>query len=173
MLSENNYEIIKKFAWILFFVLLVFSLANLALSISKNIFQRTLPFSIENGIVVQTTNDTLEVFFENKIITKIDTSVIDRSPIEVGQTVESDNSGLSDRIIFSSQGIGINVDLDNPYEQVYKDSIEIVLKDTLTGLIEKQFVQVDSKLNKLGILGFAGNIALIIFAFFNSFLLLK
>jgi len=173
MLSENNYVFIKKCAWILFFVLLVFSLANLALSISKNIFLKTLPFSIENGIVVQTTNDTLEVFFENKIITKIDTSVIDTSPIEVEQTVENDNSGLSDRIMLSSQGIGINVDLDDQYEQVYKDSIEIVLKDTLTGLIEKQFVQVDSKLNKLGILGFAGNIALIIFAFFNSFLLLK
>ncbi|MCK4979375.1 MAG: hypothetical protein KAS62_03215, partial [Candidatus Delongbacteria bacterium] len=51
--------------------------------------------------------------------------------------------------------------------------IEIVLKDTLTDVSERRFIKADSALNRMGILNIAGNFALMIFAFFNAFLLLK
>jgi len=173
MLSENVYNILKKSAWILFTVLIILCIFDLALKISNNLFIRTLPFNHENGRIAQVTNDSLLNIFNNKVITKIDTAIIDTSPIEIEQNDVEDNSNLGDRIIFSNESVGINIDLDNQYGRVYKDSVEIVFKDTLTGIIEKRFVQTDSKLNQLGIWGFAGIAALILFTFFNSYLLLK
>jgi len=175
MLSENIYEILKKSAWILFFVLLILCIANLILSVSTNLFNKTLPFQIENGIVVQTTNDSLDVLFENKIITKVDTHRIVHSTTEPEEaTEEEDENDLTRRFVFGSDlRHGIQIAYDEDFESINIDSVEVVFIDTLTNLINKQFIKVDSQINKFGILGFSGSIALIIFAFFNSFLLLK
>ncbi len=174
MLSENIYEILKKCAWILFFILLILSIANLVLTISENLYHKTLPFRVENGIVVQTTNDSLDTFFKNKVITKIDTLIIKHSITEIEAITEEEENDLTRRFVFGSElNHGIQIAYNEDFERVSKDSVEVVFIDTLTNIIEKQFIEVDSQLNKFGFLGFAGNIALIIFAFFNSFLLLK
>ncbi|MDP8204959.1 MAG: hypothetical protein P9L95_10555 [Candidatus Tenebribacter mawsonii] len=174
MLSENIYEILKKCAWILFFVLLILSIANLVLSISENFFHKTLPLKIDNGIVVQASNDSLVTFFNNKIITKVDTQRIEHSTAVLEEKPEEEENDLTRRFILGSElNHGIQVSYNEDFERVSIDSVEIVFVDTLTNIIGKQFIKVDKKIDKLGILGFAGNFALIIFAFFNAFLLLK
>ncbi|MCK5052184.1 MAG: hypothetical protein KAS53_10720 [Candidatus Cloacimonetes bacterium] len=174
MLSDSIYIILKKCAWVLFFVLLVLSLANLVLAISENVIEKSLPFKHESGVVTKTTDDALDEIFKNKIITKIDTLEISPSIIETGNTEEDDESVIEQRFIFRSEAShGIQFSYTPDFQLVNKDSVEIVLKDTLTGISESRFIQTNSKYNKWGILNLAGNLALIIFAFFNSFLLLK
>jgi len=171
MLPDNVYKILKKCAWILFFVLLALSLANLVLEISEGAIEKTLPFKQENGVVLETTADYLLDIFENKIITKIDTFEIKPNAIETADEIES---GTSNLVLFGSEAHrGIQINFDSDYEKVDVDSIEIVLKDTLTDVSERRFIKADSALNKMGILNIAGNFALMIFAFFNAFLLLK
>ncbi len=170
MLSDSTYKILKKCAWILFFVLLVLSLANMILSLTGNLFQKTLPFKHVNGKVTETTDETLNEIFNNKIITKIDTLGISLTT-EEAEDVESETSNL---VLFQTESNrGIHIDFDSDFERVDKDSVEIVLKDTLTDISESRFVQTNSEYNKMGILSISGNFALLIFAFFNSFLLLK
>ena len=168
---DSIYKILKKCAWILFFVLLVLSLANMILSLTGNLFQKTLPFKQENGVVTETTIDSLMEIFENKIITKIDTFKIKSYIAETENETDSDTSNL---VLFGSEAHrGINIDFDSDFERVDKDSVEIVMRDTLTDVSEHIFINTDSELNKMGILSISGNFALLIFAFFNSFLLLK
>ena len=170
MILDNNYEILKKCAWTLFAILLVLSLANLILAISENSIDRTLPFQYLNGKVTKTTDDNLQEVFKNKIITKIDTVKIN----SVTTKSESNELETGPIILFrteSNPGININFDLD--YEIINKDSVQIVLLDTLTNAYEQRYVKTDSHMNKMGILNSLGNFALIIFAFFNAFLLLK
>ena len=170
ILSDSTYEILKKCAWILFFVLLVLSLANMILSLTGNLFQKTLPFRHVNGKVTEISDETLNELFNNKIITKIDTFEISLT-IEEAEDVESETSNL---VLFETESNrGLHIDFDSDFERVDKDSVEIVLKDTLTDISESRFVQTNSEYNKMGILSISGNFALLIFAFFNSFLLLK
>ena len=171
MLPDNVYKILKKCAWILFFVLLALSLANLVLEISEGAIEKTLPFKQETGVVLETTDDYLLDIFENKIITKIDTFEINPNVVETADEIES---GTNNLVLFGSEAHrGIQINFDSDYEKVDVDSIEIVLKDTLTDVSERRFIKADSALNKMGILNIAGNFALMIFAFFNAFLLLK
>ncbi len=173
MLLENNYKILKKCAWILFFVLLILSLANLALAISEKLIEKTLPFTFENGIVTETKDDALNEIFKNKIITKIDTVIIHPNVIEA-KNAENDKSETRNLVLFRTESNrGIHIDFDSDFERIDKDSVEIVLRDTLSDISEQRFVKAVSKLNKWGLLSILGNVALIIFAFFNSFLLLK
>jgi len=250
MISDNNYKILKKCAWILFFILLALSLADLILEISEDAMMKTLPFKQENGLVIETTDDSLLNIFENKIITKIDTFEIKPSSSETedgtesgtgnldlfrsessisladlilaisedatmktlpfkqenglvvettddsllntfenkiitkidtfeikpssAETEDGTESGTGNLDLFrseSSRGIQINVNSD--YQKVDGDSVEVVLKDTLTDVSEHRYIKTDSELNRIGIISIAGNLALMVFAFFNAFLLLK
>ncbi|MDP8202637.1 MAG: hypothetical protein P9M11_10935, partial [Candidatus Tenebribacter burtonii] len=239
MLSDNLYKILKKCAWILFFILLALSLADLILEISEDAMMKTLPFKQENGLVIETTDDSLLNIFENKIITKIDTFEIKPSSAETedgtesgtgnldlfrsessmsltdlvleisedatmktlpvkqenglvvettddsllntfeikpssAETEDETESGTGNLDLFrseSSRGIQINVNSD--YQKVDGDSVEVVLKDTLTDVSEHRYIKTDSELNRIGIISIAGNLALMVFAFFNAFLLLK
>ncbi len=170
MLSDSIYEILKKCAWILFFVLLALSLANMVLFLTGNIFQKTLPFKHVNGKMTETTDETLNELFKNKLITKIDTLVISPTSTET----EDDESETSNLILFETESNrGIHINFDSGFQPIEKDSVEIVLKDTLTEITEHRYIKADTELNKMGILNIAGNFALILFAFFNSLLLLK
>jgi len=174
MLSESIYKILKKCAWILFFVLLVLCLANIILSLTGNLFQKTLPFKHVNGKVTEITDEALNELFKNKKITKIDTVVISQSAIEAENSEENDESETSNLVLFRTESNhGIQINFDSDFERVDKDSVEIVLKDTLTNIIEHKYLKTDSELDKMEILNIAGNFALLIFAFFNSFILLK
>ncbi len=174
MFPDNVYKILKKCAWVLFFVLLAVSLANLVLVISESLFEKSLPFKHDNGVVTQTTDDTLDDIFKNKIITKIDTLEIGSSVIETENIEEDDESVIGRTFVFGSDARqGIQIAYTPDFQRVDKDSIEIVLKDTLTDISEQRFVKAVSKLNKWGLFSILGNVALIIFTFFNSFLLLK
>ena len=169
-MSDSIYKILKKCAWILFFILLALSLGNLVLAISENVIEKSLPFKHVDGKVTETTNEILNELFKNKIITKIDTLVISPTTTET----EDDDTETSNLVLFKTESNrGIHIDFDSGFEQIKKDSVEIVLKDTLTSVIEHRFIKTDSGLNKMGILNLAGNFVLLIFAFFNSFLLLK
>ena len=175
MLPDKNYNILKKCAWVLFFVLFFVSIANLILVFSENLFEKKLPFKHENGIVTEIRDDTFNETFINKIIIKIDTLEIE--PVVIGidnieETEEEDNS-ITRNLVFQSDGIGLNLDLDTDFVNIEKDSVEIVLKDTLTDVVEHRFVKPVTELNKFGLLRVAGIFALFIFTFFNSFLLLK
>jgi len=173
MLSDNIYKILKRCAWILFLVLLVISLANLVVAISEKAIEKTLPFKHMNGKVIETTDETLYELFKNKIIIKIDTSAICPTIIK-SENGEEDESETSNLILFGTEAHrGIHIDFDSEFETVDIDSVEIVLKDTLTDVIEHRYIKTDFELNKMGILSISGNFALLIFAFFNSFLLLK
>ena len=154
MLSDSIYKILKKAAWILFFILLVLSLTNIILSLTDNLFQKTLPFKYVNEQITETTNETLNEVFANKVLIKVDTSVISPNTIKPENT-EEDESETSNLILFGTEAHrGIHIDFDSDFIQIKKDSVEIVIKDTLTGVIEHKYVK-------------------LIFAFFNSFLLLK
>ena len=170
MLEDSIYKILKKCAWVLFFVLLVLCLTNIILSLTGNLFQKTLPFKHVNGKVIETTDEALNELFKNKKITEIDTLEI-CSITEEAEDVESETTNL---ILFETESNrGIHINFDSDFIQIKKDSVEIVIKDTLTGVIEHKYVKTDSELDKMVILNIAGNFALLIFAFFNSFILLK
>jgi len=172
MLPDRFFIIYKKIAWILFILLFALSIINLTVKISENLFEKTLPFEIENGIITKTTDDSLKVLSLHKIVTKIDSQKVEHSESN-SDILDETESDLERRFVFNTglnQGIQISND---DYELVNKDSVEIVLLDTLTNTIQKQFVKTNSKLNKIGILNSFGNFALILFAFFNAFLLLK
>ncbi|MCD6177140.1 MAG: hypothetical protein J7K29_04810, partial [Candidatus Cloacimonetes bacterium] len=173
-MSESIYKILKKCAWILFFVLLVLCLANIILSLTGNLFQKTLPFKHVNGKVIETTDDALNKLFKNKEITKIDTVAISQNVMEAKNFEENDESETSNLVLFRTESNhGIQINFDSDFESTDKDSVEITLKDTLTNISEHRFVQTNSEYNKMEILNIAGNFALLIFAFFNSFILLK
>lgn len=172
-MSDNVYKFLKKCAWILFFILLVLSLADSILAIYEGTIEKTLPFKQENGVVVETTDDSLWEIFENKIITKIYTPEIIPNETET-ETEKETNSGTSNLVLFRSEAHrGIQINFNSDYDKVDVDSIEIVLQDTLTDVSEHRFIKTDSELDRMGIINIAGNLALMVFAFFNAFLLLK
>jgi len=175
MLPDKNYNILKKCAWILFFTLLIVSIANLILVFSENLFKKKLPFKHENGIVTEIKNETIDEIFLNKIITKIDTTIIEPVVIEIESIDETgeEEDEITRRLVYQSDGMGFDINLDTGFVNIEKDSVEIVLKDTLTDIVEHRFVKSVRELNRLGLLRIAGIFALLIFTFFNSFLLLK
>jgi len=167
-MTEKNYKYFKKTAWIFFMVMLIVSMTDLSLMVSQKLTEKNLPFKQENGIVTEIEDEALEEVLQNKVITRIDTFKF--LPVESESTEDSDSNIT---IMRTKTFTGVTIDLSPDFDLANKDSVEIVLRDTLTNSIESRFVKTSNTLNKLGLLAILAGFAMFIFTFFNSFLLLK
>jgi hypothetical protein len=170
-LTDKTYLILKKIAWILFFVMFIVSAVYLVMVVTNNSMTKTLPFKHIDGMVTETKDDALHDIFLNKIITKIDTFDLTKPKVEPEET--EDDGGPEIEFLQAGDSAGLRIDLDENYVLTEKDSVEIVFKDTLSGVVKSRFVKTSVSINKWGFAKIIGVLGLFVFTFFNSYLLLK
>ena len=170
-MTDKTYLILKKIAWILFFVMFIVSAVYLVMVVTNNSMTKTLPFKHIDGMVTETKDDALHDIFLNKIITKIDTFDLTKPKVEPEET--EDDGGPEIEFLQAGDSAGLRIDLDENYVLTEKDSVEIVFKDTLSGVVKSRFVKTSVSINKWGFAKIIGVLGLFVFTFFNSYLLLK
>ncbi len=182
-MSESRYKLLKKTGWILFFVLLIVNLINLGFRISERLFIRSIPFELDEYQPENIKGADLQEVLKDKIITRIDTmeiipdinigiSKLDDPEIE-DEGSGSQNGNISFSLFRSDTKPGVQFDLDGPLKFSGKDSLEITYKDTLTNVVGSSFIKTVLTLDKIAAFKLIPILVLLIFTFFNSFLLLR
>ena len=184
-MSEERYKLLKKIGWILFFTLLILNIIDLSLKINSELVIKTIPFELDNGRPQDIKDETLKDVLKNKIITKLDTveikteliEHIDESGEDIDesdeQETEQSRSDLKINLFKMGSSKGVQFDFEGPLKFSKKDSIEITYKDTLTNVAGSSFIKIVPTLDKLALLKLLPTLILLIFTFFNSYLLLR
>ncbi|MBL7149078.1 MAG: hypothetical protein ISS80_03300 [Candidatus Cloacimonetes bacterium] len=174
-MTDNLHKILMKTGWVLFFTFLFLNLINLGITIKNDVFIRTLPFDIENGKAVNFKDSTLVKTFHNKMITAIDTLIVEE--LEKQTSEDTVNQGRNINFIFADQDESPAIlEIDDINEKIHevignKKEVEITYADSIsTQTITIQTIP-DKRYSELINIGF--NALFLLFIFFNSFLLLK
>ena len=181
-MSEERYKLLKKIGWILFFILLILNITDLSLKINSELVIKTIPFKLDNGRPQDIEDETIKDILKNKIITKLDTIDIktklneqldEREEEADEQENEPSSSDLNITLFQTSSSNGVHFDFEGPLRFSKNDSIEITFKDTLTNVAGSLFIKTSPTLDTLALLKLLPTLILLIFTFFNSYLLLR
>ncbi len=172
-MTDNLHKILMKTGWVLFFTFLLLNLINWGFTIKDDFFIRTLPFDIENRKAVDFSDSTLVEILQDVVITRIDTLILP----EQEETLQTREDSRSINIHMFNWDVGTSdieeQSLENRIRQTIGKKHEIEI--TYTDSVNTQSIEVQTVLIKnfpiLINLGF--NAILLLFIFFNSFLLLK
>ena len=189
MITDQRFAVLKKAAWLLFFVMLTLNLVNTALVAHKSFWTRGLPFELDSISATQISDPQLAATLANAVILKVDTLDL----VEVETAIESsldtlksksplkfNRSGHKFNLHFSPGGDDKSADkTEKASDKIIrkyiadKDSLEITYRDTISSDIATMTVHTVSKANPKGLLKIIYPVLLILFVYFNSFLLLR
>ena len=167
-MKDNIYAVLSKLSWILFFLFIFLNIVNWAFTIKDGVFQRSLPFSLEDGKSVGIQDSTMAAILENKEIVKIDT--LDITRFKGAQ----ERSGGPQLMIFQTNLGEIETDdLDIAIEDVLrgKQTVEIAFQDSLN--LNTYIVDTIPNKDYTALINVGFNALFLLFIFFNSYLLLR
>jgi hypothetical protein len=176
-MTELFFLRLKKVAWILFSVLLLLNLADLSIKTNNELFLNSLPFRLDEDVPQKFKDKELENILRNCIVTYIDTLQIsfrDNSTSESNEVNEDEDSQDGPTLIFlGNTNAGFQFDIPLPLYFEDQDSVKITYQDTLSQKINEIFVKTVPRLSYNALINVIIVLILIIFAYFNSYLLLK
>ncbi len=164
-MNKSTEIVLRKVAWILFFLLLLLNFINSGFSIKDDFIKRRLPFRIREGRAEAIEDSTLTNLRHTQIIS-IDTLL-------VANYLESRERYRGKLVLFHQDVIPENEYLDEALPDVLrnKKEVEIVYQDSLQ--TNKLRVSTIPVRNYSIFLNLAVNSLFMLFIFFNSFLLLR
>ena len=189
MITDQRFAVLKKAAWLLFFVMLALNLINTGIIARKSIRTRVLPFELEGTSASKISDLQLAATLANAVILKVDSLDL----VEVATAIESsldtlksksplkfNKSGHKFNLHFSPGGDDKSADkTEKASDKIIrkyiadKDSLEITYRDTISGATATMMVQTVPKAYPKGLLKIIFPVVLMLFVYFNSFLLLR
>ncbi|MCK4312087.1 MAG: hypothetical protein KAW88_05065 [Candidatus Cloacimonetes bacterium] len=176
-MSDKTYIILKKLGWTLFFLLIFLNIINTIFFIKDKVFIKGLPFELNNGKVENIKDSTLIDILENKIVIKVDTfqTIIKTEDISASQ--DTSNIKVSGSFMGDFKA-GWEADYNEVESNISKiirerDFIEITYQDTLSNLVDNTTIQTISTYDIDELIFLLIRIVIVLFIFFNSYLLLK
>ncbi len=165
----------KQLIWILLIVMITLVSIDLLHVVFKGLFYKTIPFKIEDMIVVSIDKPETDSILLGKIILYLDS--LDYRQYYDQLINDEDSDEISeDRGKINIQLGGSNIvsiDLENINFDTQKDSVTVRFKEKDSDLIREIKVEKTSAVNIQRLINSILNLILIIFVFSNSFLLLK
>lgn len=164
-MKERAELILRKIAWVLFFLLLFVNFINSGFSIKDDFIKRRLPFRIEEG-KAEAIEDSILTNLRHKQIISIDT-------LQVANYLENRERYRGKLVLFHQKVTSEKEYLDDVLPKILhlKKEVEIVYQDSLQ--TKKLRVSTIPRRNYSVFLNLAVNGLFMLFIFFNSFLLLR
>ena len=189
MFSDKIINGLKRSAWAVFFIVLGLESVNLVFREKAKLYHNRLPFELQDSVAVNFTQDGLDSLFTDKVITRLDTILLHKSSSDSSGDVIETQSGpvvmyKSDRFISISidNDDKTGTDTEKWSEELAgriddyiqgKAEVLIELKDLNTGATEIHKIKLHRTLNTDEIYLMSGLLLVLIFTFFNSYLLLR
>jgi hypothetical protein len=189
MFSETIITRLKRFGWAVFFIVLGLETVNLVYREKAELYHNRLPFEIRDSVAVNFTQAGLDSLFAGKVVTRVDTLVVSYSG--------SDSSGFGSKTpsgpvvtYMGDRSVTVSIDDDDEVQTVRdewqegrldqihayiqgRSEVQVTLKDPQTGAVEDHTIVLEKELDTDEIYLAAGLLLLLIFTFFNSYLLLR
>ncbi|MFH1250256.1 MAG: hypothetical protein V1715_04040 [bacterium] len=189
MFSDKIIKILGRFGWTVFFIVLGLETINLIYREKAHLYRHQLPFEIEDSTAINFSQDGLDSLFSGKIITKLDTISLCYSTPDTGENIIGSESGP---VLMYKRDKAFTISIDNDHKPQSakedwegdledrineyiqgKTHVTIELIDPLTGAVSRIPVKTVLKLNTDELYLVSILILILIFTFFNSYLLLR
>ena len=186
MFSDKIIKILGRLGWAVFFIILGLETVNLVYREKTNLHRYQLPFDLQDSIAVNFTQEGLDSLFAGKIITRLDTIALGNSPDVSKEASEKGPSVtyMRDKTFLLSvdndrkpqvKQEDWTGDLENRIDDYLQGKTQLWLevKDPITGTINKIPVNTVIKFNTDELYSLSIIILVLLFTFFNSYLLLR
>ena len=186
MFSDKIIKILGRLGWAVFFIILGLETVNLVYREKTNLHRYQLPFDLQDSVAVNFTQEGLDSLFVGKIITRLDTIALGNSPDVSKEASEKGPSVtyMRDKTFLLSvdndrkpqvKQEDWTGDLENRIDDYLQGKTQLWLevKDPITGTINKIPVNTVIKFNTDELYSLCIIILVLLFTFFNSYLLLR
>ncbi|MBN2601091.1 MAG: hypothetical protein JXR87_03760 [Candidatus Marinimicrobia bacterium] len=189
MFSNKLINLLRRFGWTVFFIILGLETVNLVYREKTNLQRTQLPFELQDSVAMNFSQAGLESLFAEKIITKLDTISL---RYNVSSSIKSTQESESSPVVMYRRDKSFTLSIDNEqkprsaYDE-WQDGLEnqideyiqgkthviLEVNDSLTGEVSQVPINTIVKINTDELYQVSIIILILIFTFFNSYLLLR